>query len=203
MGPALPLPPALSRGGAIGRVVVCFRWCAMWELGGCARALTCVASGPRGAGVPVAVRCGGVGAGARGAALPLPPVLPPRARAGLRMHGLSARGAKNGDSVADRVTPGGAVCVGGVPRASGGGVRCAGLSATGGCCAALPWWLCVTCGHARVPVWWEVSASSLLEAIQNRLFSLTSIQHRKLSTVVRAGESATFALLRSLSARQR
>ena len=91
----------------------------------------------------------------------LPPVSSPRARARLRTHGLSARGAKDGDAVADRVTPGGAVCVGGVPRVAGGGVGCAGLSAAGGCCAAPPWWLCVACGHARVPVRWEVSASSL------------------------------------------
>ena len=109
----------------------------------------CASSGPRGEGALFAVRCGSVGAGAWGPVLPLPPALSPRARAGLHTHGLSARGAKDGGAVADRVTPGGAVCVGGVPRVAGGGVGCAGLSATHGCCAAPPWWLCVACGRAR------------------------------------------------------
>ena len=49
-GPALPLPPALSRGGAIGGGVVYCRWGATEGLGGAARALQCVPDGSRGGG---------------------------------------------------------------------------------------------------------------------------------------------------------
>ena len=119
----------------------------------------CASSGPRGEGASFAVRCESVGAGAWEAALPLPPALSPCVRAGLRTHGLSARGAEAEDAVADRVSPGGAVCVGEVPRVADGGLWCAGLSVTSGCCAAPPWRRCVVgvclviaCRHAFVVV---------------------------------------------------
>ena len=92
---------------------------------------------------------------------PLPPALSPCARAGLCAHGSSPRDARDGDAVADRVTLGGAACAGWVPCVARGDAGRAGLSATGGCCAAPPWWLCVACGRAHVPVWWEEPASPL------------------------------------------
>ena len=70
----------------------------------------CASRGPRGEGAPFAVRCGSAGARAWGAALPLPPALSPCARAGLRTHGFSTRGAEAEDAVTDRASPGGAVC---------------------------------------------------------------------------------------------
>ena len=155
------LPPALSSGGAVGGGVVCCRWRAMEGLGGGARALACVSNGPRGGGASLVVRRMSVGDGAWGPVPPLPPALSPCARAGLCARGSSPRDARDTDAVADRVTLGGAACAGWVPCFARGDAGRAGLSATGSCCVAPPWWLCVTCGRAHVPVWWEESASPL------------------------------------------
>ena len=72
-GAAPSLPPALSRGGAIGGGVVCCRWRSMRGAGGATRVLVCVSDGPRGEEAPSVVRCTSVGAWVWG---PMSPLLP-------------------------------------------------------------------------------------------------------------------------------
>jgi hypothetical protein len=141
------------------------RWGATEGLGGAARALRCVSNGPRGGGASLAVMRLGAGVGARGAVWggvsPLPSVLLPCARTGLRARGVSPVDARGADAVTDRAAQGGSVGVGWVPRVVRGNAGHAGLTATGGRCAASPWLLCVTFGRAHVPVRVGGGASSL------------------------------------------
>ena len=90
----------------------------------------------RGEGASLVVRRMSVGVRAWGSVPPLPPASSPCARAGLRAHGSSPRGARDADAMSDRVALSGAACVGWVPRVARGDAGRADRSGTGGCRAA-------------------------------------------------------------------
>ena len=97
----------------------------------------CGPNSPSGEGASLVVRHKNAGVRARGSEPPLPPAASPCARAGLRAHGPSPRGARGADAASDRVALCGASCAGWVPRVARGDAGRAGLSVTGGSSAVL------------------------------------------------------------------
>ena len=100
-GAASSLPPAPSRGGAIGGGMVCCRWCSVRGAGRATRVLMCVTDGPRGEGARSVARRMCVGAWAWGPKSPLLSAEPARARIGTRVHGSSPGGGGGAPAVVD------------------------------------------------------------------------------------------------------